>query len=93
MKNKKRLTILIVSAYIVLTAVLAGSVVNFYFLLSEEESVFKDAEPWIKIIVGGFPQFTWFIVISVLAAIALRKVNSDNNGQSMVMQQTRGEKR
>ncbi len=93
MNRNKRLTIIIMTAYIVLTLLLAASIVYSYYRLGVTDTIFHDAEPWIKLIVAGVPQMILIAKLTVLAFIGVKIVGSANYGQHMVMQQVKGVKR
>ena len=60
--------------YALLTVSLTLCTVHLYNLLGETDSVFRVAEPWIKLFVSGFPIMQGFAVISVLAFFGIRGV-------------------
>ena len=93
MTKNKRLTIIIISVYGILAGLLAASIVYSYIMIGEKDTIFKDAEPWIKLIVAGFPQMLIIAKLTLIAAFGVMKVNSADNGQRMVMQQMKGVKR
>ena len=68
--------------YGLLTALLAFIAAHLYYELGETDTIFRDAEPWIKMFVSGFPMMQTFAVLTALAFFGIRgMLLSDRNAQ------------
>ena len=68
--------------YGLLTALLAFITAHLYCQLSEADTVFRDAEPWIRLFACGFPMLLPFAALTAITLFSLKGILlSERNAQ------------